>query len=260
MTNRQTDAAGGIGGGNKSGVGPMSPRSPLEERIGALRKPGGILMALLGVAYGYTVMAAPVDAVQGVAAKILFVHPPLAYGAYLGFIITGAAGIAYLWKGREDLDRLAIAGAEVGVIFCTLMLITGPIWARASWGKWWSWDPRLTVTLLLWFVYLAYLLLRSFSGTGARTARFASIYGVVGVVLIPLNYYIIEIFDKRSMHPENLSRGGLGEGMGLPFLMGNLALFFAFVYLVLLRWEVEGLRAVRAQREAEADAARGIDE
>ncbi len=239
---------------------PADPRSSLEERIGGIRVPGGILMALLGVVYAYSVISSPADSVQGVAGKILFVHPPLAYGAYLGFIITGVAGIAYLWKGREDLDRLAISSAEVGVIFCTLMLVTGPIWARASWGKWWSWDPRLTVTLLLWFVYLAYLLLRSFSGTGARTARFASIYGVVGIVLIPLNYYIIDIFDKRSMHPENLSRGGLGEGMGWPFLLGNLTLFFAFVYLVMLRWEVEGLRAVAAQRDAEADAARGYSD
>jgi len=155
------------------------------------------------------------------------------------------------------MDRLAIAGTEVGVIFCTLMLITGPIWARGTWGKWWSWDPRLTVTLLLWFVYLAYMLLRSFSGRSARTARFAAVYGIVGIVLIPLNYYIIEIFDNRSMHPENLERGSLGEGMGWPFLMGNLALFFVFAYLVLLRWEVEALRTAAEEDEAERLAAAG---
>ena len=86
----------------------------------------------------------------------------------------------------------------------------------------------------------------------------ASIYGLVGAVLIPLNYYIIEIFDNRSMHPENLERGSLGDGMGLPFLMGNLTLFFAFVVLVIQRWDVEGLRGLRARREAEADARRGL--
>ena len=80
----------------------------------------------------------------------------------------------------KDKDKLA----EVGVIFCTLMLVTGPIWAKGTWGKWWSWDPRLTVTLLLWFVYLAYLLLRSFTEGDERAARFASIYGILGVVLI----------------------------------------------------------------------------
>ena len=194
---------------------------------------------------------APIDSVQGVIQKILYVHPPLAYGAYLGFAITAISGGIYLWKEREDLDRLAIASCEVGVIFCTLMLVTGPIWAKGTWGKWWSWDPRLTVTLLLWFIYLAYMLLRSFRGGGGLWARFAAIYGIVGLVLIPLNYYIIEIFDNRSIHPDNLARGSLGDGMGLPFLMGNIALLLAFAYLVLQRWEVEGLRTLNAHETAE---------
>jgi heme exporter protein C len=211
----------------------------------------GIPLVLLLATYAYTVIQAPLDNVQGVIQKILYVHPPLAYGAYLGFIVTAIGGALYLWTDREEFDRLAIAGAEVGVIFCTLMLVTGPIWAKGTWGKWWSWDPRLTVTLLLWFIYLAYMLLRSFSGSGARTARFAAVYGFVGVVLIPLNYYIIEIFDNRSIHPDNLEQGSLGAGMGLPFLMGNLALFFVFAYLLLLRWEVEGLRTRAAWDEAE---------
>ncbi len=234
----------------------MSPanegnESRLEAGIQRSIAPLGIVMAVLAVGYAWTVAQAPIDSVQGVIQKILYVHPPLAYGAYLGFVVTAVAGIAFLARGREEWDRLAIAGAEVGVIFCTLMLVTGPIWAKGTWGRWWSWDPRLTVTLLLFFVYLAYLLLRNFAGPGPRTARFASVYGIVGVVLIPLNYYIIEIFDNRSMHPENLERGSLGDGMGLPFLMGNLTLFFAFVYLLLLRWSVENLRARDARRLAE---------
>ena len=199
----------------------------------------GFLLAGLGALYAWSVVSAPIDSTQGIIQKILYIHPPLAYGAYLGFIITGVAGVVFLARNREDLDRLAVASAEVGVIFCTLMLVTGPIWARGTWGVWWSWDARLTVTLLLWFVYLAYLLLRSFSGSSPRTARFAAIYGVVGLVLIPLNYYVIEIFGGRGMHPENLERGSLGEGMGLPFLLGNLTLALAFFYLLILRWEVE---------------------
>jgi heme exporter protein C len=225
--------------------------SPLERSVARIRTPAGIAMALLGVVYAWYVVTAPIDATQGIIQKILYVHPPLAYGAYLGFIITAIGGAIYLKNGREEFDRLAIASAEVGVIFCTLMLVTGPIWARGTWGAWWSWDPRLTVTLLLWFVYLAYLLLRSFSEGGARTARFGAIYGIVGVILIPLNYYVIDLFGSRAMHPKNLEGGSLGDGMGMPFLMGNLTLFFAFVYLVILRWDVEGLRALDARRAAE---------
>ena len=215
----------------------------------AALKPLLVLVVLLAI-YGWTVVQAPIDSVQGVIQKILYVHPPLAYGAYLGFIFTGIGGALYLWREREDWDRFAVAGAEVGIIFCTLMMITGPIWARGTWGKWWSWDPRLTVTLLLWFIYLAYAVLRSLSEGGARTARFAAVYGIVGVLLIPLNYYVIEIFDNRSIHPDNLERSSLGEGMGLPFLMGNLTFFVAFCWLFLLRFEVETLRAHAALRAA----------
>ena len=231
--------------------------SRLEQRVPRLRKPLGVALAALVVGYLWLVAAAPIDSEQGIIQKILYVHPPLAYGAYLGFALAALGGLLYLWRGREEYDRLAVAGAEVGVVFCTLMLITGPIWARGTWGKWWSWDPRLTVTLLLWFIYLAYMLLRSFSEGGPRTARFASVYGIVGVVLIPLNYYVIEIFDKRSMHPDNLESGSLGAGMGLPFLMGNLTLFVAFVYLLLLRWEVEALRTRAARELAERLALEG---
>jgi len=213
------------------------------ERIRRVRRPLGMLLAVLVVAYLWLVASAPTDSVQGVIQKILYVHPPLAYGAYLGFVLTAVGGMLYLRYNAEIYDQLAVAGAEVGVIFCTLMMLTGPIWAKGTWGHWWSWDPRLTLTLLLWFVYLSYLLLRGFTEGGARTARFASVYGIAGVFLIPLNYFVIDLFQGRAMHPENLSRGSLGAGMGLPFLVANVTLFFAFVYLLLLRWEVEALRA-----------------
>jgi heme exporter protein C len=224
----------------------------LDRFAARTRFAAGIALAALLVLYTYVVATAPVDHIQGVIQKILYVHPPLAYGAYLGFVITAVGGVAYLWREDEHWDRLAIAGAEVGVLFCTLMLVTGPIWAKGPWGKWWSWDPRLTVTLLLWFVYLAYLLLRSFGDGGARTARFAAVYGLVGAALIPLNYFVIEIFGGRGMHPENLQGGSLGDGMGLPFLLGNLTLFVAFWWLVLVRWEVENLRATALARGADA--------
>jgi heme exporter protein C len=203
---------------------------------------GGLLVPLLPL-YMYAVVVAPVDGVQGVIQKILYVHPPLAYLAYLGFFITAVCGTLYLWREQERWDRLALAAAEVGVVFCTLMLLTGPIWAKGTWGKWWSWDPRLTLTLVLWFVYLAYLLLRSFSDGGTRTARFAAVYGLVGVALIPLNYFVIEMFDNRGMHPENLKSDSFGEGILWPFVVSNVTLCVLFLYLLLLRWEVEALRA-----------------
>ena len=211
----------------------------LAARVAGVRRPLGYALCAVLVLYAWLVWQAPIDRVQGIIQKILYVHPPLAYGAYLGFVLAGVGGVGYLRSGREIWDWLAISGAEVGVIFCTLMMVTGPIWAKGTWGHWWSWDPRLTLTLLLWFVYLSYLLLRGFSEGGARSARFASVYAIVGTLLIPLNYFVIDLFQGRSMHPENLARGSLGEGMGWPFAAGNAAFFLAFVYLLLLRFEVE---------------------
>jgi heme exporter protein C len=212
-------------------------------RLARVRRPLGWGVAVLTLLWVWLVVQAPTDAVQGVIQKILYVHPPLAYGAYLGFVLTAVGGVLYLWKRSEVADHMAVAGAEVGVVFCTLMMVTGPIWAKGTWGHWWTWDPRLTLTLLLWFVYLAYLLLRSFTEGSERTARFAALYGVAGTALIPLNYFVIELSGGRSVHPENLERGSLVAGMGWPFLVANLAAFAAFVWLVALRWEVEMRRA-----------------
>jgi heme exporter protein C len=221
------------------------------DRIAArLRGPTGWVLAALAIAWMAAVARAPEDAVQGVIQKILYVHPPLAFAAYLGFALTAIGGALFLWSGDDAWDRLARSAAEVGVLFCTLMIVTGPIWARGTWGRWWSWDLRLTITLLLWFVYLAYLLLRGFTEGSERAARFAAVYGIVGLLVVPLNYFAIELSGGRAIHPENLERGSLGAGMGLPFLLGVLATLAAFLHLLARRVEVEALRSRLAARAA----------
>jgi heme exporter protein C len=205
-----------------------------------------LALAVLAAWWAYAVWQAPLDSVQGVIQKILYVHPPLAFACYAGFIGTAIGGALFLARGDERFDRFAAASAEVGVVFATLMLVTGPIWARGTWGKWWTWDPRLTVTLILYLTYVAYLLLRSFTEGSERAARFAAVYGILGAALIPLNYYAIELFGSRALHPDNLERGSLGEGMGLPFLLGVLATMAAFAFLLVRRFELGNLRATRA--------------
>ncbi len=225
-----------------------------RTRPTALAASGAALAAIVAI-YAALVVSAPVDRFQGIIQKILYVHPACAFAAYLGFLMTAVCGALYLAKEDERFDRVAHSAAEVGVVFCTLNIVTGPIWAKGTWGHWWSWDPRLTVTLLLWFVYLAYLLLRSFTEGSARSARFASVYGIVGALAIPLNYFAIDLFGSRALHPENLERGSLGQGMGWPFLASVVAALAAFLHLLLLRLDLEGLRARAAFRAAEADAA-----
>ena len=216
----------------------------------------GWLTAVLVIVTGAVVVTAPVDSMQGVIQKILYVHVPCAFSAYAAFFLTAIGGAIYLWRNDERYDRLALAGAEVGVIFCTLTVATGPIWARGTWGHWWAWDPRLTVTLLLWFIYLSYLLLRSFTEGSERTARFAAVYGLIGVLAIPLNYYAIDMFGGAAMHPENLERSSLGVGMRLPFALGVLTGLAALAHLVALRFDLE-TRRVRDALSAHQTAAMG---
>ena len=209
----------------------------------------GLAVAGLAVVAATLVITAPTDRVQGVVQKILYVHVPCAFAAYLGFAITAVAGVLYLWRNDERFDRVAASAAEVGVLFCTLTILSGPIWAKGTWGHWWAWDPRLTVTLLLWFVYLAYLLLRSFTEGSARTARFAAVYGILGVFAVPFNYFAIDLFGGAAMHPENLQRDSLGAGMSWPFAMAVGTGIGVFVHLLLLRVDV-GVRRQAAELAA----------
>ena len=209
----------------------------------------GWVLAALALVWAALVWNAPLDATQGVIQKILYVHVPAAFSAYLGFAVTALFGALYLWRPEERFDRVAAAGAEVGVLFCTLNIASGPIWAKATWGHWWAWDPRLTVTLLLWFIYLAYLLLRSFTEGQERTARFAAVYGLLGFLAVPLNYLAIELFGGAAMHPDNLERDSLGTGMGWPFLISLVTGLAAFVHLLLLRVDLGARRLAAAARE-----------
>ena len=216
-----------------------APFEPAPRRLW----PTGALLAVAAAVWATLVVTAPLDSVQGVIQKILYVHVPCAFASYLGFVVTGVCSALYLWKHDERYDRVALSSAEVGVIFCTLVIVTGPIWGKGTWGHWWSWDPRLTVTLLQWFIYLSYLLLRSFTEGSTRTARFAAVYGIVGLFVVPLNYFAIDLFGGASMHPENLKRGALGSGMGWPFVAGVATGIIAYLHLLRMRVDLELRRA-----------------
>jgi heme exporter protein C len=222
----------------------MSRNTPL------LRATAAALIACAAL-WAWFVWHAPIDSMQGPIQKILYVHVPCVLGAYLGFALTALSGAAYLWRRDERFDRLGVSSAEVGVFFCTLVLLTGPIWAKGTWGRWWTWDLRLTLTLLLYLVYVSYLLLRSFTEGSERAARFAAVYAIAGLAVIPLNYFAIDLAGGRTVHPENLGRGSLGAGMGAPFALGMLTALAAFAHLLVRRLEVESLRVELDRIEAE---------
>lgn len=195
------------------------------------------------------------DRVQGDAARIVYFHVPMAWIAFMAFFVVFVAGIAYLRTRASKWDHLGRASAEVGVVFTTLVLITGAIWGRPIWGTWWSWDPKLTTTLILWFIYLAYLMVRSYAEP-PRGATFAAILGIVGFVDVPIVY--MSSVWWRTLHPQPVV-GPLASQQpptltNLLLGLGVVTFTVLFAYLARIRSESEAL----AQELAEArDAAPG---
>jgi heme exporter protein C len=159
-------------------------------------------VALLGLAGVYLLALAytPVEARQGLAQKIFYLHVPAAWSAMLAFSLVGIASALYLWLHDPRLDRFAAASAEVGVAFSAVMLTTGPIWAKPIWGTWWTWDARLTLTLFLFFLFIGYLALRAAVPDPGERARFSAVVGILGMLLVPFIHLSVYLF--RTLHPQ----------------------------------------------------------
>lgn len=192
---------------------------------------GGALVLMLGALY-LGLLYAPTEKTQGDAQRIMYMHVPVAWIAYLAFGLVALTSLLYLWKKDRRLDLYAHSLAEVGVIFCTLVLLTGPVWARPIWGVWWTWDIRLTLTLLLWFIYVGYLMIRAQDLEPGRKARYAAVLGILGALSIPLNHFSVLLW--RTMHPQPvvITEKGFGAGLEHPaFLIALMVSFLAFAAL-----------------------------
>ncbi|MBC7174021.1 MAG: cytochrome c biogenesis protein CcsA, partial [Polyangiaceae bacterium] len=163
-----------------------------------------LLLATLYAVFGY----APVEMQMGIVQKIFYFHVPSAYAMYVGFAASALGSAMYLYRRDARWDALGVAGAEVGMLFCVIVLTTGPLWARKSWGVYWTWDPRLTTTLLAGMIYLAYLALRSFGEAGEVEKRFAAALAIVGVPTMFLIHYSVQRW--RGVHPTVITSGGGG--------------------------------------------------
>jgi len=212
-------------------------------RIGTARWVGGLALALVPVWLLLVAYYAPIEVAQGIIQKIFYVHIPAIIPTYFGFILSAIGGVLYLRTREDRWDQLAVAGAEVGVLFCSLMLVVGPIWAKPAWGEWWAWDLRLTMTLILWFIYVAYLFLRSFA-FGSDTAKtYTAVYGIAGVGAIPFVYFALDLAQSATMHPTNPAREGLPAEMGRTVGVGMLTFIWIFAWLVAQRLELASLQA-----------------
>ena len=168
----------------------------------------------------------PTDKHTGIVQRIFYFHVPLAWIGFLAFFITFVFSILYLWKRQTKWDAIACASTEVGVVFTTLVLITGPIWAKPVWGIWWTWDARLTTSLVLWLTYIAYLLVRSFAAESARSATFGAVIGVVGFINVPIVFLAVNLW--RTQHPSTIIFEG---GLTPPMLATLLVCITAFTIL-----------------------------
>lgn len=155
-------------------------------------------MAIAGIVTLVASFLAPADAIQGELSRILYVHVPAAWLAYLSFGVTMIASALYLWKKDLKWDRIAAASAEVGVLFTGMTLVIGMIWGKSTWGVWWTWDARLTLTAIMFFVYLGYLALRRSTDDLEARAKRAAILGVLAVVQVPLVHFSVVLW--RGLH------------------------------------------------------------
>jgi len=184
---------------------------------------------------------APVEKTMGIVQKIFYIHVPSAFLAFFAFFITFVAGIIYLYKRDHRWDIMAFCSAEIGVIFCTIVLITGPMWAKPIWNVWWTWDPRLTTTLILWFIYVAYLMLRGVVGENQRS-NLSAVFGIIGFVNVPITFFAVRLW--RTIHPVVITPQGINisDPMRQTLMLTFIAFCLLFFILLISRIRLEKMR------------------
>ena len=222
-----------------------------ERRIaafGAGRREGalGVLALVACVASAFVgLFVAPPDADQGDLQRLMYVHVPSAWLAYLAFFVVFVCSVQYLRTRRTRWDRVAHASAEIGVLFTALAIALGSIWGKPVWGVWWTWDPRLTTTAILLLIYLGYLSVRRISDSPAQRAKWSAVIGVVGFVDVPIVH--LSVTWWRSLHqPPSVLRPGsptLAPSMLFALLFAVAAFTLVYAYLMVLRLRVERLAA-----------------
>lgn len=196
---------------------------------------------------------APIEARMGIVQKIFYFHVPSAYAMYIGATACFIGSVMYLLKPTDARDALGRAGAEVSIVFGAIVLVTGPLWAAKAWGYFWTWDPRLTTAMLSWLVYVAYSVLRGFSGDGPGERKFAAALGILGAANLPIIHYSVQKWGGQ--HPTVVTGKGGGlqhPDMKIAFALGMVAFTFFAVTLIWARVRLELVRSRLARAEEDA--------
>ncbi len=192
-----------------------------------------ILLTFIAVemALYLTFLYAPTEKIMGDVQRIFYFHVSAAWASFLAFFFVFIASIAFLRTGKAHWDRLAASAAEIGILFISIVLLTGPLWAKPVWGVYWTWDARLTTSLVLWLIYIAYLMVRSYTTDAERGAKFAAVFGIIGFIDVPVVYMSIRWW--RTLHPAPVIAGGEGSGLAPEMLHTLLFNLFAFSSLLI---------------------------
>ena len=232
----------------------------MTDRTAHARTDWWLVVAALAVvaAYARVIWFTPAEATQGLAQKIYYLHLPAALNAYIAFAVVAVTSVVYLWLKDPRADRLAESSAEVGLLFTTVVLTTGPIWGKPVWGTWWTWDARLTLTLFLWFIYAGYLVLRGAVTEPGMRARYSAVLGILGALLIPFIHMSVYLF--RTLHPMPIvlkpDRPSLPPEMLQTLMLSFAAFFFTYVVLTRARFGLAVERAELAVREGSTEGER----
>ncbi len=190
---------------------------------------------LMGLTLYMVFLWVPTEQNLGVSQRIFYFHVPLAWLGMLSIVVVAAASVMHLVTRKEKWDNLAYSAAELGVVYISLLLITGIAWSQPTWGRWWTWDAKLTTTLILWFIYVGYLMLRAYGPRGSQGARYGAVIAIIGAIDTPIIYFATVWW--RTQHPE-MNIGPLaGEGMLAPAMRATLlvsTLTFSVMYVAML--------------------------
>src|SRR5208282_2390761 len=217
----------------------------------------GAVAILLVIAAAYaSFYVAPEERTMGLIQRIFYFHVGSAWAGLLAFFLCFIGNLMYVWKREAKYDWLGVAGAEVGLVFTTVVLITGPIWAKPVWGIWWTWDARLTSTFVLWLLYVSYLLLRTLIEEQDRRALLSSLFGIFAFIDVPLVFGAIRWW--RTQHPSPVIMGGPGSGleptMRKVFFFSVLAMHVLMIFLIRERYLLEQTSGKFQELRQEAEA------
>lgn len=204
-----------------------------------------LLFFVVPIGLYFAFFYAPLEKIMGLIQKIFYFHVSSAWIGFFAFFITFIMSILYLITKKIIYDDIASASAEIGLIFCTIVIVTGPLWARPTWGVYWTWDPRLTSTLILWFIYVGYIMLRQFMEESQKRAQFSAALGIIGFINVPIVFLSIQWWEN-TIHPNVVQKGGGGMHPDMFVAMQVCLFVFTIIYISLL---IRRLRIIFLERQ-----------